>query len=76
MQLEVTADAFDPANNAVADAAGKLNPQNETVLLDETTVPGIRTVRLDLHRTNGRWKVNDTTWDDGCPAAARGLRWR
>jgi FtsP/CotA-like multicopper oxidase with cupredoxin domain len=64
MQFEVTADAFDPANNAVADAAGNLNPQNEIMLLDETKVPGIKTVKLDLHRSNSTWKVNNTTWDD------------
>src|SRR3954451_8685359 len=61
MQFEVTADAFDAANNEVP---AELNLQNEIMLLDETTVPGIKTVRLDLHRSNGTWKVNNTTWDD------------
>jgi FtsP/CotA-like multicopper oxidase with cupredoxin domain len=64
MQFEVTADAFDAANNAVADADGNLNPDNEIMKLDETTVPGIKTVKLDLHRSNSTWKVNNTTWDD------------
>jgi spore coat protein A, manganese oxidase len=64
MQFEVTADAFDPANNAVADTNGNLNPDNEIMKLDETTVPGIKTVKLDLHRSNSTWKVNNTTWDD------------
>jgi len=61
MQFEVTADAFDAANNEVP---AELNPQNEIMLLDETTVPGIKTVKLDLHRSNSTWKVNNTTWDD------------
>jgi spore coat protein A, manganese oxidase len=61
MQFEVTADAFDAANNEVP---AELNPQNEIMLLDETTVPGIKTVKLDLHRSNSTWKVNNTSWDD------------
>ncbi|MDT0349423.1 multicopper oxidase family protein [Pseudonocardia charpentierae] len=61
MQFEVTADAFDAANN---DVPAELNPQNEIMLLDETKVPGIKTVKLDLHRSNSTWKVNNTTWDD------------
>jgi len=61
MQFEVTADAFDPANN---DVPAELNPQNEIMLLDETTVPGIKTVKLELHRSNSTWKVNNATWDD------------
>ena len=61
MQFEVTADAFDASNNEVP---AELNPQNEIMLLDETTVPGIKTVKLDLHRSNSTWKVNNTTWDD------------
>ncbi len=61
MQFEVTADAFDAANNEVP---AELNPQNEIMLLDETKVPGIKTVKLDLHRSNSTWKVNNTTWDD------------
>lgn len=51
-------------NNAVADAAGNLNPQNEIMLLDETKVPGIKTVKLELHRSDSTWKVDNTTWDD------------
>ena len=61
MQFEVTADAFDAANNEVP---AELNPQNEIMLLDETQVPGIKTVKLELHRSNSTWKVNNTTWDD------------
>jgi FtsP/CotA-like multicopper oxidase with cupredoxin domain len=61
MQFEVTADAFDSANNEVP---AELNPQNEIMLLDETRVSGIKTVKLDLHRSNSTWKVNNTTWDD------------
>ena len=61
MQFEVTADAFDSANNEVP---AELNPQNEIMLLDETQVSGIKTVKLDLHRSNSTWKVNNTTWDD------------
>jgi len=64
MQFEVTADAFDDKNNAVADVNGNLNPQNEIMLLDETKVPGIKTVKLELHRSNSTWKVNNTIWDD------------
>ena len=65
MQFEVTADAFKEDNdNAFADADGNLNPANEIMLLDETKVPGIKTVKLNLHRSNSTWKVNDTTWDD------------
>jgi hypothetical protein len=40
MQFEVTADAFDAANNEVP---AELNPQNEIMLLDETQVPVIKT---------------------------------
>jgi FtsP/CotA-like multicopper oxidase with cupredoxin domain len=61
MQFEVTADAFDAANNEVP---AELNPQNEIMLLDETQFPGIKTVKLELHRSNSTWKVNNTTWDD------------
>ena len=43
---------------------GNLNPQNEIMLLDETKVPGIKTVKLELHRSNSTWKVNNSTWDD------------
>jgi FtsP/CotA-like multicopper oxidase with cupredoxin domain len=64
MQFVVTADPFDPANNAVAAADGTLNPRNEVMLLDESAVPGIRTVKLELHRSNSMWKINNTTWDD------------
>jgi spore coat protein A, manganese oxidase len=71
MQFEVTGDAFDPANNAVADADGNLNPRNAIMLLDETKVPGIKTVTLELHRSNSTWKVNNTTWDDIVPPHAR-----
>ena len=42
----------------------ELNPQNEIMLLDETKFPGIKTVKLELHRSNSTWKVNNTTWDD------------
>ena len=34
------------------------------MLLDETKFPGIKTVKLELHRSNSTWKVNNTTWDD------------
>ena len=61
MQFEVTGDQFDPKDNEVP---AELNPQNEIMLLDETAVPGIKTVKLELHRSNSTWKVNDTTWDD------------
>jgi spore coat protein A, manganese oxidase len=64
MQFEVTADAFDPAYNEVSDVNGNLNPQNEIMLLDEAKVPGIKTVKLNLHRSNSTWMVNNTTWDD------------
>ena len=43
----------------------ELNPQNEIMCLDESDrFHGIKTVKLELHRSNSTWKVNDTTWDD------------
>ena len=61
MQFEVVAGKGDKTNNEVP---AELNPQNEIMLLDETKVPGIKTVKLELHRSNSTWKVNNTTWDD------------
>ncbi len=61
MQFEVTADTFDARDNEVP---AELNPANEIMGLDETKVPGITTVKLELHRSNSTWKVNNTTWDD------------
>ena len=61
MQFEVTADTFDAKDNEVP---AELNPANEIMGLDETKVPGIKTVKLELHRSNSTWKVNNTTWDD------------
>jgi FtsP/CotA-like multicopper oxidase with cupredoxin domain len=61
MQFEVTADTFLTTDNEVP---AQLNPGNEVMLLDETKVPGIKTVKIDVHRTNGMWKINNTTWDD------------
>jgi FtsP/CotA-like multicopper oxidase with cupredoxin domain len=52
---------FDTTDNEIP---AELNPTNEIMLLDETKVPGIKTVKLNLHRSNSTWKVNDTTWLD------------
>jgi FtsP/CotA-like multicopper oxidase with cupredoxin domain len=60
MQFEVTDDAFDPKDNEVP---ADLNPDNDIMKLDET-VAGLKVVKLDLHRSNSTWKVNNTSWDD------------
>jgi FtsP/CotA-like multicopper oxidase with cupredoxin domain len=59
MQFEVTADPFDPANNEVP---AQLNPNMEIMGLQEADA--VETVKIRVHRSNGMWKINDTTWDD------------
>jgi FtsP/CotA-like multicopper oxidase with cupredoxin domain len=58
MQFEVTADAFDAANNEVPAKLG--NPP--AMLLKATESKATRKLRLE--RSNGMWVINGETWDD------------
>ena len=64
MQFEVTDDAFDPANNAGRRRRQPEPADMEIMCLTRATSTAIKTVKLELHRSNSTWKVNDTTWDD------------
>jgi spore coat protein A, manganese oxidase len=55
----VVADPFDTANNAVPDL---LFPGQPAMVVSE--VDAVRTRRFEFFKTNGRWTINGTTWDD------------
>jgi spore coat protein A, manganese oxidase len=59
MAFDVLQDVTSSANNEVP---AKLNPGNETMLLEESQA---RTTRLmDFKRQGGEWTVNGLTWED------------
>jgi FtsP/CotA-like multicopper oxidase with cupredoxin domain len=57
MAFDVVDDAFDPSNN---DVPSKLNPDHETMLLNESDA--VKTRQVELIRTKGQWTVNRVTW--------------
>ena len=59
MAFDVIADSFGTADNAIPDV---LDPVSSVMALRESDAARTRTFRF--HRTNGEWKVNDTTWKD------------
>lgn len=59
MAFDVVGDAFDPTNNSIPDA---LRPDDPVMALREQDA--VRTRQFRFHRSNGEWKVNDTTWKD------------
>src|SRR5215218_1319466 len=60
MQFEVTADAFDPANNALPTGGlYSLNPNKEVWDLKENAIQG--TTKIEVVRQNGEWKIQSTS---------------
>ncbi|WP_445259055.1 multicopper oxidase family protein [Nocardioides aurantiacus] len=59
MAFDVTDDGFSAADN---DVPTSLNPLQPTMALPESAA--VATRRLDFGRSNGRWTINGTTWDD------------
>jgi spore coat protein A len=58
MQFEVTADAFDAANNEVPAKLGNPPAMALTAAMSKATR------KLRLERSNGLWVINGETWDD------------
>ncbi|MBS2938849.1 multicopper oxidase family protein [Nocardioides sp. J2M5] len=59
MMFEVTDDAFSKTSNALP---AQLYPAQPTMALAESQA--VRTRTFDLVRTNSKWTINGTTWDD------------
>jgi spore coat protein A, manganese oxidase len=59
MQFEVVRDSFSSANNNAPDV---LDPDCPAMLLNESDA--VTTRDFELHRQNGKWKINESTWED------------
>ncbi len=59
MAFDVTADAFDTANNSLPD---QLNPANPAMTLPESE--SVQTRQFNMVRENGQWTINGHTWED------------
>lgn len=59
MRFDVVAEASDKRNNQIP---SELNPENHTMLLDESQA--VRTRKLRFERGNGLWQINGQTWHD------------
>jgi FtsP/CotA-like multicopper oxidase with cupredoxin domain len=59
MQFEVGTKVTSTANNKAPTALGAAHPVMNLKAADRSAVR-----KMELHRSNGMWKINDQTWDD------------
>jgi FtsP/CotA-like multicopper oxidase with cupredoxin domain len=59
MAFDVVSDATDTSNNSIPDV---LNPSDPVMALREQEA--VRTRSFRFHRSNGEWKINDSSWKD------------